>query len=90
LKFLAAEIKKKQNLIKNKEDSRKVFDELCKKYLNQMFWADIEKPLHKLFLNSQSDNAFLNFIMKKGMAKAGKEEAPQSLNKETSKEGNSI
>jgi hypothetical protein len=69
LKIIADEIKKKQNLLKNKEDTKKVFDELCKKYVSPMFWEDLEKPFHKLIMEP-NENAYFNYIMKKGMAKA--------------------
>jgi DNA-binding GntR family transcriptional regulator len=69
LKTVFEEIKKKQNLLKNKEDSKKVFDELCRKYLSSMYWEDLERPFHKMIMEP-SDNAYFNYILKKGMAKA--------------------
>jgi len=69
LKIVFDEIKKKQNLLKNKEDSKKVFDELCRKYISNMYWEDLERPLHKMMMEP-SDNAYFNYILKKGMAKA--------------------
>jgi hypothetical protein len=69
IKFVADEIKKKQNLYKNKEDSKKILDELCKKYINRMFWEDLEKPFSKLFYDAQGENPYLNFFKQGGMVK---------------------
>jgi hypothetical protein len=69
LKYVADEVKKKQNLYKNKEDSKKILDELCKKYINRMFWEDLERPFSKLFYEAQGDNPYLNYFNKKGAAK---------------------
>jgi hypothetical protein len=69
IKFVNEEVKKKQNLFKNKEDSKKILDELCKKYINRMFWEDLERPFNKLFHEAQGDNPYLSYFTKKGMAK---------------------
>jgi hypothetical protein len=66
LKLVADEYKKKQNLFKNKEDSKKIYDELCKKYVNRLFWEDLERPYKLNF--DPNDNAYLNYILKKGAA----------------------
>ena len=69
LKTVLEEVKKKQNLLKNKDDSKKVFDELCRKYISNMYWEDLERPFHKMMMEP-SDNAYFNYILKKGIAKA--------------------
>ncbi len=71
LKTVSDELKKKQNFIKNKEDTKKLFDELCKKYVSPMFWEDLEKPFHRLILDPNADNSYLNYLFKKGMQKGG-------------------
>lgn len=67
LKTVADEIKKKQGLLKNKEDSRKVFDELCKKYVNRIYWEDLERPFNKIIIEPEST---FNHILKKGFTKS--------------------
>jgi hypothetical protein len=69
LKYVSDEIKKKQNLLKNREDGKKILDELCKKYVNRMYWEDLEKPMHKLFIDPNSEAAYLNYLAKKGLLK---------------------
>jgi deoxyxylulose-5-phosphate synthase len=64
LKTLADEYKKKHNLFKNKEDSKKFLEELMKKYVNIMFWEDLEKPFHKLFMENNGQNPFYEYFMK--------------------------
>jgi deoxyxylulose-5-phosphate synthase len=64
LKTLADEYKKKHHLFKNKEDSKKFLDELMKKYVNVMFWEDLEKPFHKLFMENNGQNPFYEYFMK--------------------------
>jgi hypothetical protein len=81
LKIVADEIKKKQNFIKNKDDTKKLFDELCKKYVSPMFWEDLERPFHRLVMDPNAENSYLNYLMKKGMVKAQGEKldsAPES------------
>lgn len=68
LKYVSDEIKKKQNLLKNREDGKKILDELCKKYVNRMYWEDLEKPIHKFLIDPNSE-AYLNYLAKKGLLK---------------------
>lgn len=70
LKVVADEIKKKQNFIKNKEDTKKLYDELCKKYVSPMYWEDLEKPFHRMMLDPNAENSYLSYLFKKGMQKA--------------------
>ncbi len=66
LKTIAEEIKKKQGLVKNKEDTKKIFDELCKKYVLPGYWEDLEKPIHKLVLDPKNnDIPFLSLLKNK-------------------------
>ena len=53
-------MKKKQNLLKNKEDSKRILDELIKKSVNRMFWEDLERPLPKYYFDA-NEQAYLNF-----------------------------
>ena len=69
LKTIGDEIKKKQGLVKNKDDSKKIFDELCKKYVSPMYWDDLEKPTHRFTIDPNSENPLLAYILKKGMNK---------------------
>lgn len=67
------ETKKKSSLLKNKEDSKRLLDELIKKSVNRLFWEDLERPLPKYYFDS-NENQYLNNILKKGMkATQGKE-----------------
>lgn len=59
------ETKKKQSLLKNKDDSKRILDELIKKSVNRLFWEDLERPLPKYYFDS-NENPYLN-ILKKGM-----------------------
>lgn len=63
------EVKKKQNLFKNREDSKRILDDLIKKSVNRLFWEDLERPLPKYYVDS-NENAYLNNILKKGMKAA--------------------
>jgi hypothetical protein len=72
LKSVAEEIKKKQNLMKNKEDSKRVYDELCKKYVNRLYWEDLEKPIRFVYENN-TDNAIYN-LLKKGFIRTSAEQ----------------
>ena len=60
------ESKKKQSLHKNKDDSKKILDELIKKSVNRLFWEDIERPLPKYYFDP-NENPYLNNIFKKGL-----------------------
>ena len=77
LKVVADEIKKKQNFIKNKDDTRKLFDELCKKYVSPMYWEDLERPFHRLVFDQNAENSYLNYLFKKGMVKAQAEKTQE-------------
>lgn len=72
MKFLNDETKKKQNLLKNKDDSKKILDELIKKSVNRLFWEDLERPLPKYYFDP-NENPYLN-IFKKGMKAASEEQ----------------
>ena len=65
MKFVNDETKKKQSLLKNKDDSKRILDELIKKSVNRLFWEDLERPLPKYYFDS-NENPYLNNIMKKG------------------------
>ncbi len=80
LKTVSDELKKKQNFIKNKEDTKKLFDELCKKYISPMFWEDLEKPFHRLILDPNAENSYLNMLLKKGMQKSQAENVEEKAN----------
>ena len=70
LKSIADELKKKQNLIKNKEDSRKVYDELCHKYVSRLFWEDLERPISKYAPeHTVNDTAYFNYLIRRGLLK---------------------
>jgi hypothetical protein len=80
LKTVSDELKKKQNFIKNKEDTKKLFDELCKKYVSPMFWDDLEKPYHRLIFDANQENSYLNMLLKKGMQKSQAENVEEKSN----------
>lgn len=89
LKSVADEIKKKSNIMKNKDDSKRLYDELCKKYVNRMFWEDLERPLHKIVLEP-SESALFNYIMKKGFQQTVNNQQPNQGATNTSQGGNEI
>jgi hypothetical protein len=77
LKIVNDEVKKKQNLLKNKEDSKRILDELIKKSVNRMFWEDLERPLPKYYFDA-NEQAYLNSILKKGMKAAANSKEGES------------
>jgi hypothetical protein len=82
LKLVNDEVKKKQSLLKNKEDSKRILDELIKKSVSRLFWEDLERPLPKYYFDA-NEQAYLNSILKKGMKASAKEtEANTSVTSE--------
>jgi hypothetical protein len=78
LKFVNDETKKKQSLLKNKDDSKRILDELIKKSVNRLFWEDLERPLPKYYFDS-NENPYLNNIMKKGMKATTEENVKKEI-----------
>lgn len=73
MKFVNDETKKNSSLLKNKDDSKKMLDELIKKSVNRLFWEDLERPLPKYYFDP-NEHPNLNSILKKGIkASTGKE-----------------
>jgi hypothetical protein len=78
LKLVNDEVKKKQNLLKNKEDSKRILDELIKKSVNRLFWEDLERPLPKYYFDA-NEQAYLNSILKKGMKASANSRETESI-----------
>ena len=72
------ETKKKSSLLKNKDDSKRILDELIKKSVNRLFWEDLERPLPKYYFD-QNENPYLNNIMKKGMKATTEENVKKEI-----------
>jgi len=77
LKLVNDEVKKKQNLLKNKDDSKRILDELIKKSVNRLFWEDLERPMPKYYFDA-NEQAYLNSILKKGMKAAANSKETES------------
>ena len=84
MKLVNDEVKKKQNLLKNKEDSKRILDELIKKSVNRLFWEDLERPLPKYYFDA-NEQAYLNSILKKGMKAAANSKETESTTAAESK-----
>ena len=78
MKLVNDEVKKKQNLLKNKEDSKRILDELIKKSVNRLFWEDLERPLPKYYFDA-NEQAYLNSILKKGMKASANSRETESI-----------
>jgi len=78
LKLVNDEVKKKQNLLKNKEDSKRILDELIKKSVYRLFWEDLERPLPKYYFDA-NEQAYLNSILKKGMKASANSRETESI-----------
>jgi hypothetical protein len=35
-----------------------------------MYWEDLERPFHRMVFDPNAENSYLNYLFKKGMAKA--------------------